>query len=122
MNRLQPWSVLRTVDLTIRGIYCKLAGEADACDVPAIEAALLEWMHENGGPCILDLKDVGYLESHGIKMLLRLRSDTFRRGVALILVTNAFQNMLLKITRLEPLFTVAESEAEASEILLRSRE
>jgi anti-anti-sigma factor len=114
MARLQKYRIIRSVDLALRGVYMKLTGDIDAPDTPEIEASLQEWIHHHGGSVVLDIRDIRYQSSALIYLFCRLHAETRMRGEALVLLTNAFQDRLLKIVRLHRLFTTAKSKDEAA--------
>lgn len=117
MSALMKYHVFRKADEVLRGVYCKLTGEIDDHDTPEVEASLREWIDSHGGSVTLDIREVKYHSSSVLRMLLRLHAETVRRGEPLVLITNAFQDRLLKIVRMDRLLTTTKTREEAAALL-----
>jgi len=61
-------------------------GEVDHEAVPALEAALEEAIRESAGAFVIDLCEVGFIDSSGLQVLLRARALLGRGDRALALV------------------------------------
>jgi anti-sigma B factor antagonist len=61
-------------------------GEVDMKTAPAIEEALETAIRASAGAFVVDLSDVGFLDSSGLQVLLRARALLGREDRALVLV------------------------------------
>ncbi len=117
MKRPEKCSIRRTIDRLSRGVHFQLAGEIDAHDTPPMEASIREWIHRHGGSVVIDIRDVRYQSSAFIKMLVRFHMESRQREADLVLITNAFQDRLLRIFSLDRLFLAVKTREEAASLL-----
>jgi anti-anti-sigma factor len=90
-------------------------GEVDVATAPTLTARLEETILDSEGAVVLDLSDVGFLDSSGIAALLRARGVLGRADRSLILVCPAGPvRRVLALTGIEELFVLTETRAEAA--------
>jgi anti-sigma B factor antagonist len=108
---------VRTAQLTPSTYVISVSGEIDVFTSPALEQEL-EWVLGVGGTnAIVDLGEVGFLDSTALTVLLEALRRFSRRGGALILVSNDRRVLrTLEITGLDRNFVV---EARLAEALVR---
>jgi anti-anti-sigma factor len=117
MNHRPEYRLLQEADPEICGVYSKVTGEVSEFTAPRLEEDLTDWAHRHGGASVLDLREVRYLDGTGIKMVCRLFAAAKRRGARLVLVTNAFQDTVLKVVRLHTVLPAAKTREEAASLL-----
>lgn len=61
-------------------------GEVDIAAVPALELALDGAIRDSAGAFVLDLCEVGFLDSSGLRVILRARALLAREDRALVIV------------------------------------
>ncbi|NTU72397.1 MAG: STAS domain-containing protein [Coriobacteriia bacterium] len=66
---------------------------------------------------VVDLSGVEYLDSSGLGLLLSLSKEYGAQGGKLVLVTNETVDNILSLTRLNGIFSTADSMRQAGEIL-----
>ena len=77
-----------------------------------------EQMDNQAKDCVVDISQVGYMNSTGLSFLIRLLTRFRNAGGDLVLLNPSEQaKKLLVITKLNNIFTVATSEEQALEIL-----
>ncbi len=84
-----------------------VSGEVDVYSAPALKESLTELLQGGASTVIVDLTDVGFLDSTGLGALVEARSATTEAGGALALVCN--QDRILKlfsITGLDGVFSL----------------
>lgn len=74
---------IREVD---RGVIARLTGELDLSNAGGVGAALVESVPNSALALVVDLTDVGYLDSAGIHLIYELREKLRTRGQQLRLV------------------------------------
>jgi anti-anti-sigma factor len=88
-----------------RGSICigQLAGEIDISNAEAIENALEGAMGNTDSGLILDLSQVSYVDSAGIKVLFRLanRLQTRRQRLRIVIPETAVVKVVLTVTGLD---------------------
>jgi len=68
--------------------------------------------------CSIDISEVGYMNSTGLSLLIRLLTRLRNQGGDLVLVSPSEQvKKLLVITKLNAIFSVVENQDEALELL-----
>jgi len=63
--------------------------------------------------CVVDFSQIDYLDSSGLGLLLSLSREYGTAGGRLVLVTNDTVDGILEITRLDGIFTTAETVDDA---------
>ena len=64
----------------------RLAGELDVASTDAAHKRLLSLPLQRGAQLVIDLRDVTFLDSTGIRLILRAREYARRHGAGLVLV------------------------------------
>ena len=102
---------------TVPGDGCvtlRASGELDLHTAPILRDAALEALRQHGTTMWLDLRDVSFMDSTGLEVLLATRRRTELEGGSLTLVgpTPAVLRVL-EVTGLDKLFTIAADESGA---------
>jgi anti-sigma B factor antagonist len=118
--RSVPVSTLEITPRPLRGAPClALAGELDIADVPRLEHALDAAIAETTGAFLLDLCELEFLDSSGIRVLLRARALLGRENRVLVLVCPAGPvRRALELTGVVDLFAIYASRADAARALV----
>jgi len=95
----------RGVDITLRDdvVIAHLDTEIDLANTPAVSAAILEAVPNDAVGLVVDLSDVRYIDSVGIRMLFTfVRSlHAARQGMAIAIPPDSPVRKLLKVTHLD---------------------
>lgn len=90
-----------------------VSGEVDVSAAPALRDGLTDLLTE-GGSVIVDLTEVGFLDSTGLGALVATRSAADERGASLLLVcTHERVLKLFAITGLDGVFTIYDTVDDA---------
>jgi anti-sigma B factor antagonist len=105
---------IRTAQLTPGMYVVSVTGEIDAFTSPALEREL-EWVLGDGASnAVVDLAEVGFIDSTALRVLLKALPGFSRRGGKLVLVSEDRRILrTLEITGLDMKFTVEPSLADA---------
>jgi anti-sigma B factor antagonist len=97
----------------------KLSGELiDKNQATELMVAVDELLELGKSKLMIDLSELKYMNSSGLNVLIQLLTKTRTRGgESVIFNVNKKVNELLVITKLNTLFKVAESKAEAISLL-----
>lgn len=91
-----------------------VGGDIDLHRSAALQQGLLGLLDKNPSRVIVDLSGVQYMDSSGVASLVKLLSRTRKLGVALILLSPSEKvKSIFEITRLNSVFTIADSKQEA---------
>jgi anti-sigma B factor antagonist len=84
-------------------VVARLSGEIDLANTPAVSTAVLEAVPNDAVGLVIDLSDVRYIDSVGIRMLFTfVRSlHAARQGMAIAVPADSPVRKLLKITHLD---------------------
>ena len=98
-----------------RVYYVTLSGRLDAETSPQLDAVLDDAMAQGYYRFVIDLADVPFISSRGLRSLLRLRKEThrFNRGDVRLVRPQENIREMLSFTGLLPLFPVYEDPVEA---------
>ena len=92
----------------------RLRGELDLRTVPKLRMRLAEALERGGGPVVVDLTDVTFIDSTGLSALLNALRRLTRAGRRMLLSTQEGPVLrLLRMTRLDSTFALYDS-AEAA--------
>jgi anti-sigma B factor antagonist len=61
-------------------------GELDCSTVPTLEGEMDTVLHEGGGPVVLDLRDLRFMDVSGLRLAVRLEARAQLHGVDLSLI------------------------------------
>jgi anti-sigma B factor antagonist len=120
---LLPFARVAVLEITPRpigGAPClALAGELDIADVPRLEQVLDDAVAASEGAFLIDLTALDFLDSSGIRLLLRARSLLGRadRGFALICPHGPVRRAI-ELTGVSDLFTIYATRADAARALV----
>jgi len=90
-----------------------VSGEVDVYDAPALRDGLTDLLHEDGS-VIVDLTEVGFLDSTGLGALVAARTAAQKCGASLPLVcTHQRILKLFTITGLDGVFTIHDTVEDA---------
>jgi len=105
---------IRTAKLTPGTYVVSVTGEIDAFTSPALEQEL-EWVLGDGASnAVVDLCDVGFLDSTALRVLLKVLPRFSKRGGKLVLVTEDRRVLrTFEITGLDGRFTLEPKLADA---------
>lgn len=97
-----------------KGVTVRLHGEIDYAKTPAFRQALLELVQADTSDLILDLADVGYMDSSGVATLIEVLQACRQAGrrLALCRLTPEVRS-IFEIARLTSVFEVFASVEEA---------
>ena len=110
-------TTLKREDLSEDLYRFSIHGDLDAAGGLAVKDELVSYASENPARCIMDLTDVGYMSSYGLRVLLGLAKTLQERGGELHLAGPNERVMdVLSTSGYDTLFPVHESldEAKAS--------
>ncbi|MGQ9697489.1 MAG: STAS domain-containing protein [Armatimonadota bacterium] len=97
----------------------RFSGEIDVYTVPMFKKAIYEAIDSGKKHIVVDLSDVSYMDSSGFGTLLGATKRLRPVGGSLSLVgCNEVITRMLKITRLDTIFRMHPSEAEAVNTIL----
>lgn len=99
-------------------VVVRLEGEVDLANTPTLSTAILEAIPNDVAGLVVDLRDVRYIDSVGIRMLFSfVRSlHAARQGMAVAVAPDSPVRKLLKITHLDEavMFRPTADEAAAA--------
>ena len=84
-------------------VVARLEGDIDLANTPTLSATILEAIPNDAFGLVVDLRDVRYIDSVGIRMLftfVRSLHDS-RQGMAIVIAAESPVQQLLKITHLD---------------------
>ena len=101
----------QVVDIT-DGVRLRMRGDLDARADATLQTAYREATEHGSGPLTLDFGDVGYINSTGIALVVRLLADARRDGRSVRAVgLTAHYREIFRITRLSDFMEIVEGEA-----------
>ena len=96
---------LQGVEVTVTGdvVVARVGGDIDLANTPIVSAKILEVIPNDALGLVLDLSDVRYIDSVGIRMLFNFvrTLHASRQGMAVALPADSPVRKLLKITHLD---------------------
>ncbi len=99
-----------------RAYYITLKGRLDAETAPQLDAVLDAAMEQGHFRFLLDLSEVPFISSRGLKSLIRARKEVRRFNRGDVRLVNPQPNIreVLNFTGLLPLFTIYDDPVEAA--------
>jgi anti-sigma B factor antagonist len=92
----------------------RLSGRLDAAAVGKGKSQLIENFFDHGGPMVLNLSEVTFIDSTGLGMLVSLHKLQVELGQQMVLCeVNDQVRLLLELTRLNLVFDIYDSKASA---------
>lgn len=97
---------------TVDGIdVIALAGRLVMADVPQVRQRLLETVERGGGKLILDLAEVGFMDSSGLSVLVStFKAARLKGGEVVLLHPSPTVRSLIELTRLQQIFSIFDDE------------
>jgi anti-sigma B factor antagonist len=113
-------AVLEITPRPVGGAPClALAGELDIADVPRLEQALDAAVAESEGAFLVDLTALEFLDSSGIRLLLRARALLGRADRAFALICpHGPVRRAIELTGVSDLFTIYKTREDAARDLV----
>ncbi len=91
-----------------------LAGRLVMADVPQVRQKLLATVEQGNGKLILDLAEVGFMDSSGLSVLVSaLKATRLKSGDVVLLRLSPTVRSLIELTRLQQVFAIFDDEAAA---------
>ena len=94
-----------------------VAGELDYGECPAFRVQIDRVLRAAPAAAIVDVSGLEYLDSSGLGLLLSMSKEYAAQGGKLVLVTNETVDNILSLTRLNGIFSTAESVNEARQMV-----
>ena len=95
------------------GSRAALSGEIDLSTVEDVEGGLRSAIDDGAGAIVLDLREVSFLDSSGLRLLLRLHKDLGEAGRRLVLVQGPRRvARVFELTGAEDQFEIVADPAE----------
>ncbi len=112
---------LQGVEVTVTGdvVVARVGGDIDLANTPTVSAKILEFIPNDALGLVLDLSEVRYIDSVGIRMLFNFvrTLHASRQGMAVALPAESPVRKLLKITHLDEAAVFQETVEEATKSL-----
>jgi anti-sigma B factor antagonist len=108
-----------TIDLQQNDDYwlLKLHGDLDYGECASFRMNIDRVLQSGVGGVIVDLSELEYLDSSGLGLLLSLSKEFGAQGGKLVLVTNETVDNILSLTRLNGIFSTAQTLDEAQQMV-----
>ena len=92
-----------------------LVGRLDAVEAPALRAALTRVLDAGVATVVIDLVDVGFVDSAGLAALVRARRDARAAGGDVVLVRPADDNALrvFRLTQFDEVFQMVDAKGSS---------
>ncbi len=114
MRRVELDFELNTAGVGNDGFVVSVRGEADMHTAPELEQELLEVLELGGSSVVVDLAEVGFVDSTVLGLLLRYQPRFRTRGGDLVLVSDDRRILrTLEITGLDRIFHIEHRLGEA---------
>lgn len=97
---MKPGPLAVTVTQGEHRIIVRAGGELDLATAPALENAL-KGFGSDGLPCVLDLEDVTFIDSSGLRLLIVATERARAEGRSLTVLPSAAVTKLVRLTGLE---------------------
>ena len=98
-------------------VVARLAGEFDFADADRVSTELISATPNDAMGLVLDLSEVSYIDSSGVRTLFDLagRLEVCRQRLAIVLPESSTIRRLIKITKLDEVVLLCASQAECIE-------
>ncbi|HOW19661.1 MAG TPA: STAS domain-containing protein [Phycisphaerae bacterium] len=105
---------IKEIRRTPQATVIVLTGEIDLHHVPAVHPVLLEECARNPATLIIDLGEVGYMDSSGVGVLVHVfQKVKANKGRLRLIRMSPRVRGIFEITRLDRYFVICDSEEEA---------
>jgi anti-anti-sigma factor len=107
------------INLADNVVVARLGGDIDLANTPTVSATILEAVPNDALGLVLDLSDVRYIDSVGIRMLFTFvrTLHASRQGMAIALALDSQVRKLLTITHLDEATVFRTTVGEAAQAL-----
>lgn len=95
----------------------EVRGEVDLRSSPQLRELLIDAVERADGPMLVDLSDVGYMDSSGVGTMVFIKREAERKGRKIVLIgLQQRVRSVFEITHLDKFFTIVDdlSEVDAS--------
>ncbi|MFL5852747.1 MAG: STAS domain-containing protein [Solirubrobacteraceae bacterium] len=114
MSYLPPTFELRVETVDDRTAVLSVRGEIHLATAPDFSEGLNQVIAEGRTAVVVDLTEVGFIDSTGLSVLLNaLRRITRAGGTLVIVCTNPTVLRLFEVTKMDTTFTIVSSRDEA---------
>ena len=114
---------LRVIDEEERVVHLALSGSLDLAGVREVELKFLELTGSQAKPALVDLSEVKFMASLGMRMLLEAARSLHRKGAALVLLRpRPMVEDALRVAGITDLIPMFHDEAQARAALLSNQE
>jgi len=98
------------------GVTLRVHKDIDLSSSPGLRAALMELLKKKPQRVMIDLSQVGFMDSSGVATLVEaLRQQRAHSGKMVLFGMNPRVKSIFEISRLDSLFTIVEDEAAAAQ-------
>ena len=111
---MEPAFEVRTAGVGNHGFVVSVSGEVDLHTAPEMERELVEVLQLGGNSVVVDLAEVGFIDSTVLGLLLRYQPRFRDRGGDLVLVSDDRRILrTLEITGLDRVFRIEQRLGDA---------
>mgnify|MGYP006318014371 FL=1 len=114
VHAMEPEFEVRIAEVGNNGFVVSVSGEVDLHTAPEMERELVEVLQLGGHSVVVDLADVGFIDSTVLGLLLRYKPRFRSRGGDLVLVSDDRRILrTLEITGLDRIFRLEQRLGDA---------
>lgn len=114
VHAMEPEFDVRIAEVGNNGFVVSVSGEVDLHTAPEMERELLEVLQLGGNSVVVDLAEVGFIDSTVLGLLLRYKPRFRSRGGDLVLVSDDRRILrTLEITGLDRIFRIEQRLGDA---------
>ena len=114
VQAMEPEFDVRIAEVGNNGFVVSVSGEVDLHTAPEMERELVEVLQLGGNSVVVDLAEVGFIDSTVLGLLLRYKPRFRSRGGDLVLVSDDRRILrTLEITGLDRIFRIEQRLGDA---------
>lgn len=114
VHAMEPEFDVRIAEVGNNGFVVSVSGEVDLHTAPEMERELVEVLQLGGNSVVVDLAEVGFIDSTVLSLLLRYKPRFRSRGGDLVLVSDDRRILrTLEITGLDRVFRIEQRLGDA---------
>ena len=114
VHAMEPEFDVRIAEVGNNGFVVSVSGEVDLHTAPEMERELVEVLQLGGNSVVVDLAEVGFIDSTVLGLLLRYKPRFRSRGGDLVLVSDDRRILrTLEITGLDRVFRIEQRLGDA---------
>ena len=114
VHAMEPEFEVRIAEVGNNGFVVSVSGEVDLHTAPEMERELVEVLQLGGNSVVVDLAEVGFIDSTVLGLLLRYKPRFRSRGGDLVLVSDDRRILrTLEITGLDRVFQIEQRLGDA---------